>query len=228
MRYEIRPLGAWTDPLTENRRSATAFRASWGDTLALLGRETQQLDADLVVVQIDVTDGELRRDGMLRSRARVDFPGVRVSFGSRHGPLTYATDAYESRWHDGLSSWQANVRAIALALEALRAVDRWGVTRRGEQYRGWTALPAGTGAVMTVEAAARFIAEHAGWVDPDDPDAPDAVVADLLGDHQVALRAYRAAAMRLHPDRGGDAELFRALQAARERLDAEHSRGAAS
>ncbi len=45
--------------------------------------------------------------------------------------LVYATDACEF--------WQHNVRSIALGLEALRAVDRYGISRRGEQYAGFRA-----------------------------------------------------------------------------------------
>lgn len=51
--------------------------------------------------------------------------------------LVYATDACQF--------WQHNVRSIALGLEALRAVDRFGISRRGEQYAGFrAALTAGT------------------------------------------------------------------------------------
>lgn len=50
--------------------------------------------------------------------------------------LVYATDACQD--------WRHNVRSIALGLEALRAVDRYGISRRGEQYAGFRgALPAG-------------------------------------------------------------------------------------
>jgi hypothetical protein len=53
--------------------------------------------------------------------------------------LVYATDA--------CVYWQHNVRSIALGLEALRAVDRYGITRKGEQYAGFrAALSAGSAA----------------------------------------------------------------------------------
>lgn len=45
--------------------------------------------------------------------------------------LVYATDCCEF--------WQHNVRSIALGLQALRAVDRYGISRRGEQYAGFKA-----------------------------------------------------------------------------------------
>jgi hypothetical protein len=210
MNYIIRPLGPWLDPVTENRRGAHLFRASWQDTLDLLEKETDLLGADQVILQIDVTEGELRRDGMLRATARVGFRGVRVAFESVHGPLTYATDAYERQHGYGLASWQANIRAIALALEALRAVDRYGVSGRGEQYRGWQAISSRP-AEMTVEQAAEFLAHWAR----DKRYTADAI----LRDRSLAARAWRVAAQRAHPDAGGDSDTFSRLTLARELLD---------
>lgn len=62
---------------------------------------------------------------------------------------------------DSCDNWQHNVRSIALALQALRAVDRYGVTRRAEQYRGWGKLPAPGEMIgfTSVAAAKEFIAE---------------------------------------------------------------------
>lgn len=207
--YEIRPLGPWLEPVTPERQGAHRFRAAWSDTLTLLRRETGMLGADLVVMQVDVLAGQIRRDGMLRADARVGFPGVRVSFNSIHGPLTYATDMYERQWghgtHDG---WQANVRAIALSLEALRAVDRYGVTRRGEQYRGWAQIDSRPAeASWTPLQAAEFIAH---WAEVPDP-------AALLADREALTRAYRAAARRAHPDAAtGHADTMARLNAARD------------
>lgn len=213
MEYVIRPLGTWLEPKTEPRRGSHLFRASWDSTLDLLGRELDLLGADRVVFQIDVLEGDLRRDGMLRTHAKVNFPGVRVSFESMHGPLTYATDAYEEHYSWAkLNGWQANIRAIALALESLRAVDRYGVTRRGEQYRGWQALAA-TPAVMTPEQAAEFIAHWA------DPDGQRFSAAQILNDPDVRNRAFKVAAANTHPDRTGDPDTLARLSAARALLD---------
>ena len=52
--------------------------------------------------------------------------------------LVYATDC--------CVFWQHNLRSIALGLEALRAVDRYGISRRGQQYAGFrAALTTGEG-----------------------------------------------------------------------------------
>jgi hypothetical protein len=196
VKYTFRPRGPWTEGNTDPRASSAIFRASWAGTLDLLGRELEHLDARNVVLQVDVREGDVRLDGMLRADAKVGHPGVRLAFDSRHGPLTYATDAYDRLWAGTMPGWQANVRAIALALEALRAVDRYGVTRRGEQYTGWKALPAGTGSAaphMTRDEALALLREL----------TPQSRRGDTV-DRQ--LRWAKAAA---HPDRhGGDRALW--------------------
>ncbi|MGH8575602.1 MAG: molecular chaperone DnaJ [Gammaproteobacteria bacterium] len=204
-RWQIEPLGrSWSPrPVTANRQSSGMFRASWADTLKLLLFEVGELGGTgAVAIQLDADPADIRQDGMLRARARAgDFPGVIVSFASKHGPLSYATDAYEQRWSGDLTGWQANVRAIALALVALRAVDRYGVSRRGEQYTGWKALPAGNGGApshMTREAAIRCLARLAGQSEL-------ALVADDAATRTYRLGAWRKARAAAHPDRhGGD------------------------
>jgi hypothetical protein len=200
VRYEIRPLPAWTDPITPKRRGSHVFRASWSDTLDLLGYETEKLGATLVVLQIDADETEIRRDGMLRARAKVGHPGVVVSFKSKYGPLRYATDAYEQQYSTEMPGWQANVRAVALAMQALRAVDRYGVTKRGEQYVGWRALAAPVEGFSTANEALRWMREKAG-PGPDDQNL------------------YRVLAKRLHPDAGGDPADWHLLDQARRLLD---------
>lgn len=210
VQYTVKPLGTWLEPATERRRGSHVFRAEWLDTLDLLERELAHLGATGVVVQVDVLDAQIRRDGMLRAGARVGFPGVRLSFASAHGPLTYATDAYETHFHwASHSGWQANLRAIALTLGALRDIDRWGVSRRGEQYAGWTALTARP-AEFTPDQAAEFIAHWSGLT---------VTAQAILRDPNTRRTAYRAAARRAHPDAGGDTDTMTRLNAARDLLD---------
>lgn len=189
--YRIRPLGTWTDPVTVSRRSSAVFRATWDASLKLLRAEVDALDGQYpIVIQADITEADIRQDGMLRTRARVGpNPGVIVSFTSRHGPLRYATDAYEQAWSGTLPGWQANVRAIALALEALRAVDRYGVTKRGEQYAGWKAIAAPAPMFASAEAADRWMREYAFEL-------------GMTSDHLDVRGLYRAMARRMHPDTG--------------------------
>src|SRR5690606_26744073 len=109
------------------KRKASLFRASYADTLRLLDAELRHLRATQVVIQAACGEEDIRLDGQLRASAKLRSPAIILSFHSKHGPLSYPRDRY--------TDWQDNLRAIALALQALRAVDRYGVTRQAEQYR---------------------------------------------------------------------------------------------
>lgn len=186
--WQFEPLPSWPYQKTADPRSSRTFRASWPNTLKLLERELEHLDVTgAVAIQVDADPTSIRRDGMLYARARVGFQGVRVSFTSKHGPLTYATDAYDALYSNDPPGWQANVRAIALGLEALRAVDRYGITRTGEQYAGWRQLTAGEGESTTGQAIALLLATsgRAAW-----PASRD-----------EQMRVWRAARLASHPDR---------------------------
>lgn len=94
--------------------------------------------------------------------------------------------------------WQHNVRAIALGLEALRAVDRYGITQTGQQYKGWRQLTAGSG-ITSREAALELIGRLSGM----------AGTPEFDGNLRAA---YRQALKAAHPDGGGDTETFAAVQ----------------
>ncbi len=147
------------------------------------------------MIQAYVEDRQIRNDGMLYANARPARPGIILSFESKHGPLSYPCDTF--------NDWQANLRAIAMSLEHLRAVDRYGVTKRGEQYAGWKSLPApSTGPGDEIRNA------H-------DARAP---LSRILGGRVGSLpldAAIREAEMATHPDRGGHPDDFKRVQAAR-------------
>jgi len=184
--------------------------------MVLLERELGQLEAENVVLQMAVTDAEIRVDGWIRANARPQHPGVILTFESVHGPLSYAVETF--------TDWQANVRGIALALEALRKVDRYGVTKSGEQYKGWKALPAKAGTTMSARAAANVIVDLSpGWVG----EFRDYSVDQVLTVRTAFKHCYRAAAKASHPDAGGSPERFQLLQQAKAVLDAHHGNGKA-
>lgn len=183
------------------------FSASWSATVALLARELRHLDAKGISIELDMEARMFRQDGLPRSDARARSDGVRISFTSRYGPLRYETAEFATRWAE--HGWQQNVRAIALALEALRKVDRYGVSKRGEQYRGWKALPTGTDpadAIVTREQAEAVILSHAENYD----------VSDITDDGPFLKDAVRAAQRATHPDTGGDPTEFRKVMKAAE------------
>jgi hypothetical protein len=140
--YRIEALTVW--PFEEQRLRNPAFTASYPATLELLARELKLLGTRGTVVFQLVTDGRsVRRDGLLRSDAKVHHRGVAVAFACRHGNLVYPCSTYGSNYK--MAGWQANLRAIALSLEALRAADRHGVAGKGQQYRGWRAIASAAG-----------------------------------------------------------------------------------
>lgn len=192
MRLVARPIDEWPGALTpDDKRTFSPFTASWTDTVALLEKEVGMLaghDAT-VVVQLAIAERDCRLDGWIRADARPAHPGVIVAFDSKHGPLRYSTDVHRGGGQWGkLPGWQANVRAVALGLEALRKVDRYGISRGGEQYRGWKAIPSTTGSSGLV-LLFRTVGETP---------APDVDVRSL----------YKRALIKAHPDHGGTSALL--------------------
>jgi hypothetical protein len=165
------------------------FRASWSATVDTLAKELRAHGARRAVLEIDMREQDFRNDGLPRANASAATPAVVLSFKATKVPgepdLRYEVGTY--------AHWQDNVRAIALGLEALRAVDRYGVTRRGEQYAGWKQLPAGVGS-------------------DGDPERGRTLV-------QAAGDNIKRALHLAHPDHGGQADDFRDVIAYRGQLE---------
>ena len=192
---QVEPIDQWPGPMTADRKPSR-FRAGYGDTMRLIETELRHLWAKSPVLLMALSREDIRLDGRPRANAKPEHPGVILCAGTRYGPARWPCDRY--------THWGDNLRAIGLSLAALRAVDRYGVTRHGEQYRGWTALPApgDSGEFSTREAAMEFL-------------------RTIIGGRVDVLRiddALREAEKLTHPDRGGSAEAFKRVQAARRRL----------
>jgi len=189
MEYQFRALEHWPGQKTRSRKMSR-FRTNWASTIDLLERELKFLRARNVVIQADVDASEIRLDGMLRANARVRSPAIVLSFDSIHGPLSYPCDSFDD-WHD-------NVRAIALGLDALRAVDRYGVTRRAEQYKGWARLPDpnANARVQSPDDAKRLI---------------ESIIGKVEWRHPFDANAIFRAKIKSHPDQGGSADLFKSV-----------------
>lgn len=200
--YTVRPLTdrTWLRPAHE--RTASRFDSSWTQTLELLTREVDKLDGRYLVIGVDVPESALRLDGTLRARAKADSPAVEVAFDSTHGPMLYRCDRFtRASYYGGTAvDWRENVRAIALTLEALRAVDRYGASSSGEQYRGYRqieAFPAPLAYDGPGIAQARVRLHEIGYHRP--CDTPCTVPDEVL---------LRRARREAHPDRGGSPELW--------------------
>jgi hypothetical protein len=190
---QVRPIEAYPGIETpDSARTYSQFKAPVGRTVATLATELRALDATRVVLELDLRERDIRLDGLPRADARPRTPRVVLSFESRYGPQRFATDSFRT--------WEENLRGIALSMEALRSVDRYGVSKRGEQYRGWRALPMTAGEYDLSEAITSR-------------ESAEAYLARWDGDARRALR-------ETHPDMGGDEAEFRAVNKARELLGA--------
>ncbi|MBA3654564.1 MAG: hypothetical protein H0W70_10265 [Actinobacteria bacterium] len=200
----------WQDP--NRRRDYTPFDSSYSATLQLLDRELTHLGTRDATLQVDARETQVRLDGQLKADAKVEHPGAIVTIETaKLGTLVYSCDRYIARW-SGKVSWQENLRAIALGLEALRKVERYGIANRGEQYAGYRELGSGIPlgqeppSTMTADEAARFMSTLANMPAP---------VDDVIGDPDLADLMYKYAAKTCHPDVGGEAETFKQLGEAR-------------
>lgn len=192
------PIGEWPGAMTP-RRTISPFSANLTSTLTLLKRELRELGAKNVEMLIAVPPGAFRQDGRPYANAKPEHPGIILSFDTKAGHLSYPADQY--------TTWQDNLRAIALSLDALRKVDRYGVTKHGEQYRGFLAIEAMPSSEWaTSELAAEFIRSYIA----------SRGVTTIMQDLGFQVKQ----AMRLsHPDMpDGDAEIFRKVMTAEKRL----------
>jgi hypothetical protein len=207
--YKHEVLEAWPEGVVRtpaDKRKNSPFKAQWDETLLLLARQLQQMEAHPSCTRIKTfhRHAVVRRDGMLRSDAPApDNPGVILSFevfkasgkrnerGQRLGK--YVPVQFEC---DRFTHWKDNVRAIALALEALRKVERYGVARASvsevgrQQALPPTYIPAQG---MTVDDAWAILAHFSKFT-----------VEELMGVGARIKDAYRQAMKHTHPDQGGN------------------------
>lgn len=171
----IEPIGEWPVPITRTRQRSQ-FKASMTSTMDILNRELHFLGAKNIALQVAIPASQFRLDGKPRAQAKADHPGVILTLDSKHGPLSYPCDTY--------TRWDHNLRAIALCLEALRAVERHKVIKRGEQYRGSLAIEAPVKLGMSDATAERIIrnAAAAGF------------------DEKITAATIRRAKFYTHPD----------------------------
>jgi hypothetical protein len=149
-------------------------RTGFGVARDRLLRELRLLGAQHVVLSSNIP---LRRDGLpYADFRRPDDPGVAVYFLYRKRQMCFACDRYYMT--------EDNVRAIALTIEALRGIERWGASDMIER--------AFTGFQAIAEKSQRSWREVFGF-------KPGEVV--ILPD---GLRdRFRQLAHERHPDHGG-------------------------
>lgn len=231
MRLTFRPLEQWPEPETENRRPGPFF-SRWTDTMKLLDYEVDQIvsGGELhteAILEVVANPTYMRKDGNLAANAKVDHPGVILSFEGPLGPLRFVCDKWEGagkmvhREWVNIPAWQMNLRAIAKGLNNLRMFEQYGIGRSFQQYQGFAAL--GSGIPMPAPQMAR--AEAIEVFRKYDPNVGPANMPDygwrLETNPAYRQMRYRAAARTIHPDiEGGDKAKFQQLQEAKAVLDA--------
>lgn len=170
-------------PRTSFPASSKFGSRSIDQAINILRKQIALLPGGSVVIS---TNTKLRLDGLPYSKqAQPADKGVAVYFTHKTRPMCFACD----RW----DKVQDNIYAIAMTIEALRGIDRWGGGKMMEEaFTGFVALPS-----------------NSPW--------------DVMGLKPGASReeiesAFREKAKRLHPDHGGSHEQMAKLNAARTEL----------
>lgn len=174
------------------KRERGRFRVTPGNARGFLVAELRALQAREVVISTNIP---LRRDGLPYADGDPPDPAVAIYFKLNGKPHAMTCDRWESV--------SANMQAMALTIEAMRGISRWGSKEMTEQvFTGFQALP---------------------------PSATDwRSVFKIAPGEKLALDTvksiYRGMALRAHPDRGGDvnemARLNEAMEAAAKELSA--------
>jgi hypothetical protein len=168
-------------------RSRAKFQQTLERAQNKLHDELRRLGARDVIVSTNVP---LRRDGGIyatwNNGRQPDDTGVAVYFTRKGKQQVMACDTW-GKLHE-------NLYAIALSVEAMRGLARWGVSDILERaFTGFAALPS---SVVTP----RDWREVLG--------CPDAITLE------DANEAYKRARSKAHPDNGGSSEQFHAINAA--------------
>ena len=211
----IKPISKWIGAETKNPGNSQ-FKQTYSNTKAILQNELAKLKAidSSVRIEMFISPQDLRQDGELRANARPSKPGVVLSFSKVKNrfydeksktwknelqTLSYPCDTY--------NDWQDNLRAIALSLQKLRDVARYGVFKY-EDMISRLALPSADGKLSDMVSALEFLSKHSSYS-----------VAVLRDEIQVRRAAYKYALTILHPDKGGNIEEFHKLQDAKRILE---------
>jgi hypothetical protein len=198
----FKPIEKWPSKPTPSHDRKNLFSAPWEKTLRLLESELTKIRARDITIEGFFFQDDIRNDGWPRSAARPTQPGVILRFVTKKGVMEFACDRF--------THWQKNVRAIALGLEALRKIDKYGITSEEEQYSGWLRLPVASPVDEATECA-KILIEHA---------SVNYAPSQILGDSNVFDEVWRVAVKRTHPDTGvgGNGADFNRVITARERI----------
>lgn len=209
LNIQIRPITQW--PGKENQDpKRSPFKSTYKRTLTQLEDELSKCQArtSSLIIEMWIEPRLIRVDGQLRKDARPHKPGIILRFVRETNIRRDPQDT--SKWIctpqnvsypcDAFTPWEDNLRAIALSMESLRRVERYGVFKYDEIISR-LALPTAEGKLTTRDEAAAFLATHSGIA-----------MKEILVSDTARSTAYRKAAAELHPDKGGSVDAFTKLQ----------------
>jgi hypothetical protein len=190
------PIGWKRTPPSARRDGRFKHGGQWITVIAATERLEAELDRLKAAAATLSTNVSLRLDGRPRSDIRPTDPGVAIYFSFRGKATVLACDTYRDV--------AQNIAALAAHLDALRAIERYGVGTIEQALAGYRALPADTAANW--RAVFGFPANRCP--SPEELDT-----------------AFKTAARAHHPDLGGSeiemAHLNRARDYALAELDGE-------
>jgi hypothetical protein len=192
----------WTRPTTPTeKRRKSPFSTSYTKTLEKLEYELNKLGATEILIECSFSSEQIRLDGWPKLNQRPRYNGVVVSFNQPGvGRVEYPCDS--------CMDYQDNLHSIALGLEALRAVERYGITGQKQQYTGFKAIGAGNGDGR--RGAATWIAKLLFEVAESQKNTRDALL-DPQESADSVRRIVNAARKKAHPDTGGSDEMYKLL-----------------
>lgn len=191
---------AWPEgtPRAITRRPAAFAPLSAAQGLREVQDELNRLGARTMVITTNYASGSVGPDPGAAAYWTIMERGVLV-------PHVIACDRWQQLGH--------NLHAIALSINALRGIDRWGAVRREQAFAGFRELPAGAGAAPGSTPVARPWREVLGGGFP-----IGISEADLFA---IAKSRHRRLIAEQHPDRGGDPAMAAALNQAMDEATAE-------
>lgn len=175
---------------TENR-IVSSFKQGMDASQRFLREEIRRLKATDLIVSTNIPvrkDGGMYTDYMSR---RIQDPGVAIYFKYKGKQISMCCDRYVSVWE--------NVYALGKGIEALRGLERWGVSDFLDRaFTGFTALPESTVGIQRHWSEVLNV--------PRSENRPG-----------VITKVYRELVKIHHPDVGGDTKKFQEITDAYDR-----------
>jgi len=206
--FTLEPVGEWPGELTDRRQVANfrtpgktanghyigPQRVPLAKTMRELATEFEQMKATDPRLLLAVTSVDLTLDGRLRAGRKPWHPGVILVLTTPKGEQRYPSDQY--------THWEDNLRAIALTLNALRGVSRWGVGADQQAYNAFLAIESSAIAVPPTPFTREPASIRAWLLDLLEDDDRSVTLSD------PTVKLLRRAQRATHPDQGGDAAQF--------------------